>query len=360
VRHLQGESERGVSDDVWDDIESESIEDKIPRDRWKRPLIMPVKGDKPVAYTRVTTFAGSVEDTFKLGQWQQRMVAIGLSMRKDLLLSVAAHSDDKEELNKLTEAAKEAAAASAAATTGTALHKLVERFDRGQMTLAEMPESNRADVEAYARVMSPLKIHGIEQFVVLDDIRIAGTFDRIVEYDGQHYVADVKTGSIDYPGKMAVQLALYSRGRLYDPKTFDRTDTGVSQTAGLIIHLPAGQGQCDLYWIDLRAGWGAVDLCSMVRDWRKQKGLLAAASFGAAVIEPPVSEIDQAVATVTDAFPETKPLPLVEQIQAGQSRAEIEALWAEHVDEWTAEHTAAASRRINQLHHKVLKDAVRA
>jgi len=341
---------------LWDDMES--AEAKIPRDRWHRPMIVPATGGKPVPYTRVTTFAGSVEDMFGLGQWQQRMVAIGLSMRKDLLLSVSAHADDKDELNKIVDQAREAAAASAAATTGTALHKLAERYDRGQMTSEDMPESNRADLDAYIVAMAPLTIHGIEQFVVLDDIRVAGTFDRIVSYDGQRYVADIKTGSIEYGvGKMAIQLALYSRGLLYDNGL--RGEMGVSQTAGIIIHLPAGQGRCDLYWINLKEGWSAVDLCAMVRNWRQRKGLLAAASFGTAVLDPPVSETDQAVAAVTDEFPETEAVTALSLlIDEAPTTGVLEELWAAHRDVWTAEHTRAATARKNQLHHKVLKDAV--
>ena len=369
-----------MSADVWEDFTP--AEDKVPRDRWGRPMI--VKGGKVVAYTRVTTFAGSVEDTFKLGQWQQRMVAIGLTKRPDLLLSVSAHADDKEELNQIADSAREAAAASAAATTGTALHKLAERYDRKQITLQDVPESNRADLEAYAWAMTPLTIHGIEQFVVLDDIQVAGTFDRIIEYDGQRYVADLKTGGIDYGiGKMAVQLALYSRGLLYEHgKVGTRQPTGVSQTAGIIIHLPAGLGRCDLYWIDLRAGWEAAELCDKVRAWRKRKGLLASASFGVPEVEPwvePVSRIvagdpmpveeaalyaglseetDQAVAVVTETFESTEVLTLDLLIKAALSAADLEALWSEHRDQWTAEHTRAAAARKNQLHHKVLKDAV--
>jgi hypothetical protein len=351
-----------MSNEVWDDMQS--TEDKVPRDRWQRPLIVPAAGGKPKAYTRVTTFAGSVEDMYGLGQWQQRMVAIGLSARKDLLLSVAAHTDDKDELNRIVDQAREAAAASAAATTGTALHKLAERYDRGQMPLADMPESNRDDMEAYAIATAPFTIHGIEQFVVIDEIQVAGTFDRIVEYSGQRYVADIKTGSIEYGvGKMAVQLALYSRGWLYQPGKPDRGSTGVSTTAGIIIHLPAGQGRCDLYWIDLRAGWEAAELCDKVRAWRKRKGLLAAASFAAdsgvselAAVES--EQMDEAVAAITEAFPETEVLTLDLLIGAAPSAAALEELWSQHRDVWTAEHTRAAAARKNQLHHKVLKDAV--
>jgi len=348
---------------VWDDIES--AESKVPRDRWQRPMIVPVNGGKAVPYTRVTTFASTVEDMFSLGLWQQRMVALGLAKRPDLLLSVSAHADDKDELNRIVDSAREAAAASAAATTGTALHKLAERYDHGQISLADVPESNRADLQAYATVMAPLTIHGIEQFIVLDGLKVAGTFDRIVEYGGERYVADIKTGSIEYGvGKMAVQLALYSRGWLYEPGKPGRDSTGVSHNAGIIIHLPAGQGRCDLYWIDLRAGWEAADLCDQVRTWRKRKGLLANASFGGVAPEPEdpagvdYAAVQEAVAAVAGSF-DTEPITdLPGLIGAATSAEELEALWSQYRDAWTAEHTRLAANRKNHLHQKVLKDAV--
>jgi predicted RecB family endonuclease len=363
--------ETAVSTDVWDDIGS--VEEKVPRDRWQRPLIVPASGGKAKAYTRVTTFASSVEDMFSLGQWQQRMVALGLSRRPDLLLSVSAHAEDKDELNRIVDSAREAAAASAAATVGTALHKLTERLDRGEMSLDAMPDSHRSDMKAYADAMAPLKIRGVEQFVVLDDLQVAGTFDRIVEYDGQRYTADVKTGSIEYGvGKMAIQLALYSRGHLYAPGRADRGGTEVNQNAGIIIHLPAGQGRCDLYWIDLRAGWEAVRLCADVRAWRKRKNLLTAASFATAVLAPPAQQVEpsptmtsleravtqaQAEATLAAAFPRAEALALEEQIKAADSNEELERIWSQHREAWTAEHTKAAAARKLALHQRILRRA---
>jgi len=329
----------------WDEFDT--AESKVPRDRFGRPMIVRARGGKPVAYTRATTFAGSVEDMFGLGQWQQRMVAIGLSMRKDLLLSVAAHTDDKDELNRVVDQAREAAAASAAATTGTALHKLAERYDRGQMTLEEMPESNRDDMQAYAVATAPLTMLGIEQFVVVDDLQVAGTFDRIVSYGGQRYVADIKTGSIAYGvGKMSIQLALYSRGLLYDVADAGRSATNVSQTAGIIIHLPAGQGQCDLYWIDLRAGWEAAQLCDTVRTWRKRKGLLAPASFPASA---EVVEVAADAETILEEMLGATELSLEQQIGEAPDTAALEQIWSHNQDAWTGEHTRLAAQRKAQL-----------
>ncbi len=365
-----------MSVDVWDEMDSQSTEAKLKRDQWGRPMVTPTDGSKAVGYVRVTTFAGTLEDGFGLDRYHQRLVAVGLARRPDLVLSAKAHDtgeeDDKAELNSICEQAQEAAHGSAKATVGTAVHKFCERIDRGAISLVDIPESHRADVAAYLTAMAPFKIHGIEEFVVIDEIQVAGTFDRIVEYDGQRYVADIKTGSIEYPHKMAVQLALYSRGWFYDPKEpRSRGNTGVSQSAGIVIHLPAGQRRCDLYWVDLKAGWEAASHCNWTREWRKRKDLFAAASFGAALIEldAPTAHLStpelaavieaqplmqaEAATTLTEAFAATE-LTLAQQIAEAGDTDDLEQLWSAHREEWTAEHTRAAAAMKLKWHQQVL------
>lgn len=245
----------------------------IPRDRWGRPLVVPPGGGKPTAYTRCTTFVDVLDDKYNLQQWQQRMVAIGLADRPDLLLAVSAHRDDKRELNSITSKARDAAAAGAAATTGTALHALTERVDRGE-ELPAIPQAYRADLEAYREATVGLEPVAIEQFVVEDGHKIGGTRDRLVRHQGRLYVADVKTGSVDYGAmKIAMQLAVYARSTPYNHATGVRTPVGedVDTDRALVIHLPAGQGRCELRWIDIARGWSAVETAAEVRRWRSVK-----------------------------------------------------------------------------------------
>lgn len=247
----------------------------IPRDRWGRPMVCPPGGKKPVAYTRCTTFVGVLEDTYNLSRWQQRMVALGLADRPDLMLAVAAHREDRNKLNEITANALEAAQAGAAATTGTALHALTEKVDR-DAPLGVIPEAYIADLEQYREQTAPLQVQRIEQFRVLDSLRIGGTTDRVVEYEGRYYIADVKTGSIDWGIlKICMQLAVYSRSTPYDFETRVRTADPfeVDQDRAIVIHLPAGQGKCELIWVDIAAGWDAVQVAKDVREWRARKGL---------------------------------------------------------------------------------------
>ena len=244
----------------------------IPRDKFGRPLIMPPDGGKPSAYQRCTTFIDVLSDRYQLEAWKQRQVAVGLSLRPDLVLR-AGSTKDKATLDKVCEAALEAAGSSAAATTGTALHELTERIDRGEAVT--VPDAWRADIAAYQVATAFLGKRDIEVFVVNDALRVGGTFDRVLVIDGRAYVADLKTGSIDYDAaKITMQLAVYANSRRYDPETGERSDLGVNIERGIIIHLPAGAGRCTLYWADLNTGWDGVNLAAEVREWRRTKAVL--------------------------------------------------------------------------------------
>jgi predicted RecB family endonuclease len=306
-----------------------TIDPEIDRDRYGRPMVVPPGGGKKVAYTRATTYVDALEDKYALQKWQQRMVILGLVDRPDLLLSAAAHSDDKTKLNRIAEDAIEAAKAGAAATVGTAIHALTHRIDRGE-TIGPVPGEYQRDLDAYTAATAPLTVLHAERFSVLDDLRIGGTPDRIVEFEGERYIADIKTGSVDFgAGKIAMQLAVYAHAQFYDVATGAREPLpGVNGQRGIVIHLPAGTGTCRLLWVDIAAGWEAVQVATQVREWRARKNLM---SELAAVAAP----ADTVLSAIADA---DTPEALV-------------AIWAAHQGAWTDEHTAAASARKSQLTH---------
>lgn len=303
---------------------------EIPRDRWGRPLIQPEGGGKPEPYTRCTTYVGCLEDTYNLSRWQQRNVAIGLSMRPDLVLKAASERDNKDALNEVCEQASEAASASAAATTGTALHKLTEQLDRGTLDLNTVPKDYLPDLDAYRKITAEFTIEEVECFGVLDGLKVAGTADRIVEYKGERYIADLKTGSsMDFGrGKIAMQLAVYSRMAIYDPATQTRTSTCVDRHRGIVIHLPAGTGKASLFWVDLEAGWGAVEIATTVRNWRATEKTL---------FEP--------FATARGEQPDH----LLEQINTATDAGQLNQLWAQNAHTWKEHHTQAAKQRKKEI-----------
>jgi hypothetical protein len=251
-------------------------EDKIKRDRWKRPLIPPVGGGEPVPYTRVSTLAKALDNKDALMTWKQRQMAIGMGLRPELAPLVDA--TDKRALDDIVRQAMDAAESDKAANIGTDLHKLTEHIDAGTMP-PHLPTEYVADLDAYEQAMKPIKILGIEQFIVCDELMAAGTFDRLVRLpDGRIMVADIKTGQHEprYPHSSTTQIAVYAHGTLFDPEKGRLgylPDLGVSTDEGLLIHLPAGKAQCDLYILDLTVGWHLARTAVVVRDIFKAKPL---------------------------------------------------------------------------------------
>jgi hypothetical protein len=245
-------------------------------DHWGRYLIVPEDGDKPVPHTRATTHAATLDDRYGLEKWSQRMVAIGLSRRSDLLAQVAAAPDeDRGRIDSIVVDAIEAAEASKGRNIGEALHQFTERLDSGELELANVPDPWRADVAAYRAAMDEagFKVELIERVCVVPRLIVAGTFDRLVVRDGRRFVLDVKTGQrLDYGwGAIATQLALYSRAAtLYDVDTAEHSPMpDVDQRVGIVAHVPAGGGTCELVTVDLEVGWRGAELARLVRTWRK-------------------------------------------------------------------------------------------
>ena len=240
--------------------------------------IVPVGADKAKAHTRITNFAKKLEDEFNLTMWKQRMVLLGTAQRSDIAIAALAANDDKRELDRLAEAAMEAARANVASETGSALHPICERVDAGE-TL-ELPKDIRADVDAYQLCLGVVDaaVELIEQVVVVPKLGLAGRFDRIVTIDDTAFIADLKTGrDLSYSwGSISVQLALYAAAEtIYKPETKTHTPMPeVDQSRGLVLHLPAGQATCTPYWVNLEAGREGIRLISTVLEWRKAaKGL---------------------------------------------------------------------------------------
>jgi hypothetical protein len=259
---------------------TQQIQDAPPpveRDRYGRPYVIPPGGGKPVPYTRATTLAETLDDRFNLEQWKLRQVAIGLAARPDLIALVGAQRDDKAALNRVTADALDASESGAKANKGTALHAFTEQIDRGQEPFG-VPANMIADLATYTEITARYTIEGIEEFVVCDELKVAGTFDRIFRRDNTAYVGDLKTGAgaITYgQPSIAVQLAVYAHGQRYNTATGERTPLDVDQRTAIVVHLPAETGTAQLYEVDIEAGWEAAKQAVWVRNWRKQRGLFA-------------------------------------------------------------------------------------
>jgi hypothetical protein len=271
---------------------------------------------KPQGFTRATTFAKTLIDQFGIHQWEMRTLLAGLALRPDLVrrasgLDVAA---DKDALQDIIAAAKDAAGGNDAATDGTDFHTVTEWIDAGRMKPEEAPEKFRPEALAYAREMERAGLQTrpewIERVLFTDRVGedVAGTADRILqERNGQHVIGDVKSGKgVDLGQReIAMQLKHYAMAvnqfGLYkktSPPPRQGTDeppqtgywepwTGppVSEEYGIVMHVPLVRPEgtpeyCDIYRIDLRGVVPyAVDRAhhgaAWVRGWRKEKGFLS-------------------------------------------------------------------------------------
>lgn len=313
-------------------FQSQGDMERIKRDRWGRPLITPPGGGKPEGYQRVTTFIKVVESGFGLEQWKLRQAVVGLMARPDLQKAVQAHgpgyldgdADDKKTLDEVCKQALDAAASSGKATIGTALHRITERYDRGQLDPADVPDWAKADLEAYKRATDGIEWLHIERMTVQDGLHVAGTPDRIGRgRDGKVRIYDLKTGSF-WASSCATQLGVYVNSALYDIATAERSEHGAETDCGVVIHLPAGSGLARLKRVDIAAGWQvASTIAPAVHAWQKNRDL-------------DLGDLD-----------DTPRLNLVLLVQGATTTGELMALYQQAVQagEWTDDVKALFSAR---------------
>lgn len=130
--------------------------------------------------------------------------------------------------------------------------------------------------------------HLVEQCVVNDELRLAGTCDNvllatrainvgdIVIAEGDMIISDKKTtkeSSLKYSWlSFGVQLAIYAHAAaLYDPASGKRTPMPerLRQDVALICHLNIPEGRCTYYGVDLAPMREALDLSFVVEEHRK-------------------------------------------------------------------------------------------
>jgi hypothetical protein len=353
-----------VSAPTWEDV---ALPAAIPRDRWDRPLVIPPTGGTPIPYRRATRHAGAPDDTYTLGEWDKRMVAVGLSQRPDLLLQVSSLGSEPAKLirtgetdwvpnpayrpwvnslNKVTEAAREAAKASAKATIGSALHLLAEKMDSDQ-DVGTVPMEYLPHLAAYAEATAGWEWLAIERFSVQDDLKVGGTPDRVARIPGHDrpVIADLKTGNVDFgQGKMASQLALYAHSVFYTPDgTRTPLPADIDQELGIIIALDATTATCRLLRIDIGLGWAGALLSQQIWAWRAHKQFTE--PWKPAQERPPARLWAHQSKLDSDSN-----LALLAAIGRASSVGELTELWESvRPSAWTEIHTRAAGLRKSQL-----------
>jgi hypothetical protein len=251
------------------------------RNRWGQYLLPDPETGEERAWVRATTISKTLSDPWALVDWKLRNAIKGVATRDDLRALAAALPLDtgKKQLNEVAQDAIEFAGGSSGRNMGTALHEWTAQSDRGEDPVVPSPWDR--DLEAYHAALAKHGVRvvtgAVEQIVCIPDLGIAGTFDRIVSWEPQWYIGDVKTAAgLDYSWlEIAVQLALYANATHIWDEYREQWEQmiAVDRTQGLVMHLPVGQARCDLFWVDLEIGWEAVTLAVDVREWRKRKDI---------------------------------------------------------------------------------------
>jgi hypothetical protein len=291
-------------------------EKETKRDRYGRYLIPHPDTGKEQAWTRATTFAKSISDTYALSQWGLRMALLGATMRPDLVRR--AHGKhvraDKKLLDELTAELKDAAGAKVAANDGTAMHSFTELADRAwhspdgpRSVMDQVPPDCRAMVETYISLLEETGLEPVADLIefttVVKQYGVAGTSDNCYRVTkplmlkigraevrllpGEYVIGDKKTGrDLDYGWQEhAIQLSTYAQG-INTSGVWDRHEekwhpdplngAKVRTDAGVIIHLPVdpeSEKTPTVYGLDLESGWNAAVLCERVRAWRNVRKL---------------------------------------------------------------------------------------
>lgn len=335
--------EESVSAPAPDPFASAAAPPKL--DRWNRYVLPdPITGEER-AWTRATTVAKALSDEYHLTQWKLRMVAKGMSQRPDLIAGAAAADldEDKGTLNKIAEQAMDRAGSGTGANLGTALHSFTHRLDRGEaMSSLGAPAPLDKDLAAYVAALGAHRLRirpeWIERIVVVPELGIAGTLDRIVEQPTSYAAAapltvlDLKSQkTMDFGGlEIAIQQAIYTRAtHVWDPATRTyQPMPPVDQDRALVLHLPVGQARGQVYGVNLIEGWAAVQLAMQVRAARTAgKGYVW-------LVNPEPEEL------------------ATHRVARAADQAELAALWDNLHPRglWTDEVNAAAAARWDQLY----------
>lgn len=261
----------------------------------------------------VTGIAGIPDDMYGVEKWRSRMIVLGLVERPDLLVKARKNAEDRNEIQDIAEDALRAARAGEKAERGTQLHHILEAYDLtdiAEVTSLVSDSEARAARASWDKALHEAKItldeDWIERILLFPTQLIAGRMDRFVKVGRakSHAVLDLKTGKIDYPHKMAIQLACYAHAHLAagaldeDGVTTDFTELpDMDLKWGLIAHMPT-PGEIDIHKIDIAAGWKAAEqICFKTIDWRANKSLLKP-FVSVEVVDPEAKAMGDRVADV--------------------------------------------------------------
>lgn len=315
----------------------------------------PVTGELK-SYSRATSLAHVLEDTYMLNQWRIRKTLLGLSQRDDLAanLSQIAYdvtSTEKTEdevrgpLNSLAEQAQSAAGTAQANEHGSAVHDWAAWVDAGLISVHDVPIMFQPAVRKHLELLAQHQLIVVpeytERIVMNTKLNCVGTLDRVFlsgdmdRFPTAWILGDLKTsGKLDFSWlAFLIQLAFYQSCDLMLSEDGKRWETmpSLDERVAFIVHLPSsGIEQADVVPIDLVLGREALDLAHQVRTMRARAPKEARLSDIVTASREPLARWFAARLAV----------------QTSASQAELAQVWSEYRDVWTDDLTTLGQQLI--------------
>jgi hypothetical protein len=266
-----------------------------------------------VMYGRPSSFGSALDNPFNLIRWKERKLIEGIARQEQAGGVDLLNLDDRGEVDGFIAYAYDVAETSLAADRGTHVHLLCEWCDRGRdwtelyeageaLGIPEALQTQIVDQWRQFRFRLGLTALAVEQTVVNDRWRLAGTLDRLDVSDRDHltaygileagvpFVGDIKTGGLtvgndgqpNYWVKYPVQLAAYVDAVPYDTETDERLPREhLDPRIALIYHYDLARalnGEL-VDWqaipVNVQAGREGGDLCRAAADFRTRRDLFA-------------------------------------------------------------------------------------
>jgi hypothetical protein len=236
-----------------------------------------------VGYTRATTLAETLDNQYALNSWKLRQAVRGMGLHPSLGARAASIGTDdpryKETLWAVVKEALSAAGTDSGSDNGTALHKVLERADRGE-DLSDLPDFFNADIMAYRDAIAQHNItilpEYIERTVKCEYYDTVGTLDRVAKLeDGTYAIFDIKTETdpVRYPHAKSIQFAIYAAARVAINSATNQYETmpQVRTDFALIAWIRPGSGKCEILQIPIDVGLWGLRLSVETRAWRNTK-----------------------------------------------------------------------------------------
>jgi hypothetical protein len=309
------------------------------------------------SYSRATSIAKVLDDTYMLNQWRIRKVLLGVGTRMNLQADLMQAADcinsgdpdygpdwERKTLNAIGEEAASAAGTDKASEHGSAVHDWAAWVDAGLISVHQVPEQFRYAVYKHLELLAGAQLLVVpeytERIVMSSELNTVGTLDRVFLYRDRLVLGDLKTsGRLDFSWlSFAVQLAFYQSCDLMlsEDGKFWQDIPPLEDDVAMLVHLPSTDiNNAQVVPIDLEFGRTALALAVHVRDIRSRAKKEAPATTALSPHPPLDRWFAARLAVQTSATP-----------------SDISQVWTEYQDVWTDDLTTLGLELVKAINAK--------